>query len=230
MNITVYHCRSDVESLDRGEDIVLSATCFTDKPIILAAMYGCTEFCVEDVEFELRQVKDHVFHPLVLPMLFVELERKRLLDEMDVKYGALERRVLDMKTKLKTEAGGTRSWVFKKLEGPKITTLTERDFLAVELWRSINRLTNGLQTLLGILESLREQLGGSIHSRRFGAHDQELIYPDYHKNSMYIGSRLQEMMAEIRSKLRGCEGLLQSMQLIMQSVRGPKFHGFSLPG
>lgn len=149
-------------------------------------------------------------------MLFVELERRRLLDTMDDKSTKLDRRILEMKTKLKNEAGG---WLSKKQESAQERTLTERDSEAIDLWRSISQLTNGLQTLLSLIKSLRDHLGGLSQTRPGVDLGHISVYPDEKDNDVYIGSRLQQMMAEIHSKLRGCEGLLQSMQLAMQMVR-----------
>lgn len=46
-------------------------------------MYGCTDAIMKDTETWLIRCHASVFHPLVLPMIFAEHERKRFLNEID---------------------------------------------------------------------------------------------------------------------------------------------------
>ncbi|KAF3766481.1 hypothetical protein M406DRAFT_356355 [Cryphonectria parasitica EP155] len=215
----VYHCKSDTESLPRDEDIVLSATCFTNKPVILAVAYGCTDDVLEDIEAWLERIKTSVFHRLVLPMLFAELERKRLLDAMEYKSTDLDQKILDLKNQLKNERTVSRSLLARNNEKRTEIKLTERDAEAVELWRSISQLKNGIQTLLALLESMNSHLKDSSKMRSNNDPHGAEVYPHEKESEMHIESRLDEMIAEINSKLRHCQGLLDGMALAMQMER-----------
>ncbi|KAJ0116781.1 uncharacterized protein J7T55_009932 [Diaporthe amygdali] len=211
---TVYHCKSDTESLAQGDDIVLSTTCFTDKPLIFAVMYGCTEDIMEDTELWLDRCKSFAFHPLVLPMIFVEHERKRLFNAIDDRSTELEERILELETRVNKEAKKEVDQQAKKEEARQ--TMTQRDCEAIQLWRSMSSLKNGLGSLYMELESMRDHLKTLPRSPpkpdRESGSDQETDQGA----GMYIDTKLKEMMAEFRSKTRKCEGLLGAMTLATQ--------------
>ncbi|KAI3394187.1 hypothetical protein diail_3142 [Diaporthe ilicicola] len=205
---------SDTESLTQDDDIVLSATCFTDKPITFAVMYGCTEDIMEDTEIWLEGCKDSAFHPLVLPMIFAEHERKRLFNTIDEKSTELEERILELENRVKKDPKKEVEHEAKK--GQERQTMTQRDCEAIHLWRKMSSLKNGLESLLAELGSMRDHLHTLLRSPLKHASDSE-----NHQNmapgpDVYIDARLKEMMAEFRSKIRKCEGLLGGMTLATQ--------------
>lgn len=217
---TVYHCKSDTESLRGDDDIILSTTSFTNKPITFAVMYGCTEAIMKDTETWLKRCKASVFHPLVLPMIFAEHERKRFFNAIDQKSTELGKRILELKTRVKKKE--TKKDVEKEAtDGDGRQTMTQRDCEAIDLWRSMSALKNGLETLHGELGSMRDHLHALQESQQHNVpsssgHQESAphVGPEVH-----IDAKLKEMMAEFRSKIRSCEGLLGSMTLATQMVR-----------
>lgn len=218
--LTVYHCKSDTESLRGDNDIILSATSFTNKPITFAVMYGCTDEIMKSTEIWLKRCQASVFHPLVLPMIFAEHERKRLFNAIDQKSTELGKRILELKTRVKKKE--TKKEVEKEAtDGDGRQTMTQRDCEAIDLWRSMSALKNGLETLHGELGSMRDHLHVLQESQQHKVPDSSSrqesaphVGPEVH-----IDARLKEMMAEFRSKIRSCEGLLGSMTLATQMVR-----------
>lgn len=213
----VYHCKSDTDSLKRGDDIILSSTCFTDTPVTFAVMYGCTDKVIRDTKMWLERCKESASHPLVLPMLFAEHERKRLFDAIDEKSTKLEERILELEKRVKKD---TKEEVEENGgKGQKRQPMTQRDCEAIDLWRSMSSLKNGLESLHTELGSMREHLHAMPKSITKHNLDSEKFRSPGQGPGVYIDARLKEMMAEFRSKIRGCEGLLGSMTLATQMVR-----------
>lgn len=99
----VYNCRSDTTCEIQGNNgIMMSVTSFPDVPVTFAVMYGCTSETMEFVSGRLESYKRTALHPLMLPMMFVELERKRLLNALQSETSILDQRILDMQTRLST--------------------------------------------------------------------------------------------------------------------------------
>ncbi|KAL2283251.1 hypothetical protein FJTKL_10127 [Diaporthe vaccinii] len=213
-NSIVYHCKSDTESLETGDDIVLSTTSFTNTPVTFAVMYGCTERIMKNTRIWLERCKGSVFHPLVLPMIFAEHERKRIFNAIDSKSTELEERILELekrvKEKPKKEVGAQTAKSQEK------QTMTQRDCEAIELWRSMSSLKNGLEGLLAELGSMRDHLSTLSESQSKSNQGLGLLHESVQGPEVYIDARLKEMMAEFRSKIRSCESLLGGMTLATQ--------------
>jgi hypothetical protein len=69
-------------------------------------LYGCAEDTMSRVDDYLQMgVKrgPAMHHPLILPVIFAELERKRMLNQVDLRGGELMQRVMDLKNQLREE-------------------------------------------------------------------------------------------------------------------------------
>ncbi|KAK3490444.1 uncharacterized protein B0T23DRAFT_381794 [Neurospora hispaniola] len=64
-------------------DMALSTTYFTEIDLNLAVFYGCNERQKEDISRRIRSCDLKHNHPLLLPGLFFELERIRLVDQVE---------------------------------------------------------------------------------------------------------------------------------------------------
>lgn len=209
----VYHCKSDTESFETDDDIVMSTTCFTNTPLIFAVMYGCTERIMKNTKIWLKRCGSSAFHPMMLPMIFAEHERKRIFNAIERKSTELEERILELQkrvTKDPTKEVGTQT--------AKDPTMTQRDCEAIELWRSMSSLKNGLESLLAELGSMRDHLKTLPESRIKPYQDQGRSQEIVQGPEVYIDARLKEMMAELRSKIRSCESLLGGITLATQMV------------
>jgi hypothetical protein len=86
---------------------------------------------------------------------------------------------------------------------------------------TISALKNGLESLKAHLGSVAEELKMPPES----VWKQEVERPDKHREehefAKRTGRRLQEMICEFDSKIRFCDGLLESMTLATQMVRIP---------
>ncbi|KAM4054354.1 hypothetical protein HRG_005236 [Hirsutella rhossiliensis] len=70
----VYNCRS---TASWSGDLALSATFFPESLATYAVMFGCDKEQTEEVIARLCNADDPVFHPMVLPTIFAEMERNR---------------------------------------------------------------------------------------------------------------------------------------------------------
>jgi len=128
---------------------MLSVTSFIDTQLTFTVLYGCTRNTRKLAEIYLKQVKasDHAWHPLILPMLFAELERKRLLNLLDLKQVTLQQSILE------TEIRGTEATlevVYGNIAaGVKGYELTKN-------WINVSKLKNGLERLKTQLVSMTE--------------------------------------------------------------------------
>lgn len=171
---------------------------------------------MDDTKTWLERCEESAFHPLVLPMIFAEHERKRLFNAIDEKSTELEERILELEKRVNTDNKKAVKNHAEKGQGRQ--TMTQRDCEAINLWRSMSSLKNGLEGLHTELGSMREELHAMPKS--LPSHDPEF------KDSQGIGrtagvhidAKLREMMAEFRSKIRSCEGLLGSMTMATQMV------------
>ncbi|KAK6844527.1 hypothetical protein PG995_014637 [Apiospora arundinis] len=78
----------------------MSVTTFPDIPLIIGVMYGCTDVIMEDASLYLKTFKRSALHPLMLPMMFVEIERKRLIEALRIEMSRLSQRILEMELRL----------------------------------------------------------------------------------------------------------------------------------
>lgn len=99
----VYNCMSDtICEFKKNDGIAMSVTSFPDVPVTFAVMYGCTDATIKYVSQRLKSYKRTALHPLMLPMMFVELERTRLLNALQSETSILDQRILEMQTRLST--------------------------------------------------------------------------------------------------------------------------------
>lgn len=161
----------------------------------------------------LRLVKGPNIHPLILPMVFAEFERRRLLNEFSSQKTKVNQKILAMENKLKedqkTAGKGQDS------PGAVIQEITQNDCDSTKLCLSISDLKNGLDSLKKQLESISEHakvLSRTIFTMEEGQHADERA------SGNRIVARLDEMIAEIEGKVRICDGLSAGMVLSVQMV------------
>ncbi|KAK8863010.1 hypothetical protein PGQ11_009245 [Apiospora arundinis] len=217
----VYNCRSDTTcNTGKEDDILMSVTSFPDIPLTIVVMYGCTDTTMDFVSQYLDTFRRSALHPLMMPMMFVELERKRLLEVLRMETTNLNQRVLDMETRLRSSTQQSTmsekvGITDKKADTPDDNML-RKDCKAAQLWLKVSELKNGVQGLITVLESI------CTHSREFLPESNPGAGQDADKRQIYVHKtekfreRLGEMMLELRSEVRTCDGVLGGMSLATQ--------------
>lgn len=216
--LSVYGCRSDTASPTKGDDVTLSVTSFLDVPLTFAMMYGCAKNTKGNVNAFLKQIKatDQAWHPLLLPMLFAELERKRLLNLLEREKTKLQQRILEMDNRLRGETAGTTASMETKASEPSAAA---KDCEATKSWIDASKLKNGLESLRTQLTSLMAR-SRMLRQSIFAAHpDKAGSSISEHATGEIIESRLNDMIAEFDCNIRSYGSLLGGMGMAAQMVR-----------
>ncbi|KAI1076088.1 hypothetical protein F5B20DRAFT_557464 [Whalleya microplaca] len=204
----VYNFKSDtVSPTQHDDDLVLSVTHFIDKPITFGVMYGCTKETFRKVRKWSAELDELAFHPLMLPMVFFELERKRMIDVVDEKEGDLRQRIIDIPGTLKDQ-GKEQSE-----KGVNIQSSSERDCESIKLWIASSSLKNGLQSLKAQLLFMIEHSKALSEIIPTSGQDEASQHHNKLEATELVQSRLEEMIAELDSKVRVCEGQLEGTTL-----------------
>ncbi|KAK8134610.1 hypothetical protein PG984_006622 [Apiospora sp. TS-2023a] len=231
---TVYNCRSDTTcQTGKSDDILMSVTSFPDIPLTFGVMYGCTEQTMKFVLQYLDNLPRPALHPLMIPMMFLELERTRLLEALREKAGNLTQRILEMENRLSNFAdeeetvkqqndASEKDVAARNAEQDKTQDkMLQKDCQATNDWVLVSGLKNGLQSLIAVVGSMTE------HSHNFREENETDTSPTAGNRRLYTGNtekfqaRLKEMDIELQSEVRKCEGLLGSMALATQMVITP---------
>lgn len=200
--------------------MALSVTWFPEHRKCYGALYGCSKTMLNHTKRFITKVADSgpALHPLLLPVIFIELERKRLFNNFDFQESGIYTRILNMERRLSNK-NGRESHSDNEKSG---AVFAAEGWEATNLWMEASSLSSGL-------ESFRVQLGRMAeHSRwlsekYFAAEAGESEGVDGNTEQRDIGTaiegRLQEIMDECESKVRSLNTLLKGMSLATQMVR-----------
>lgn len=214
--VIVYNCKSDTMSPTKEDDIVMSVTTFPDKHITFAVMYGCTNSMMKNAVSSLEGFRTesnlYIFHPLILPMVFAELERKRLLNVLERKSSELSQRILDVENGLKQDEQST-----ERSEHSRVT-LAERDCETTRLWISVSKLKNGLKSLKTQLSSMRAHCNCLSQPALQDQVGKTREYRTEPESGERMQARMQEIMDEFDTKIGQCDSVLGGTSLAAQIV------------
>ena len=217
----VYNCRSDTESPGDEDDMALSVTWFPEHRKSYGVLYGCSRTMLMHAKHFIDKIDDSraALHPLLLPVIFIELERKRLLNNFDFQESEIYRRILNMEKRLSINGDDRESHSNDEKSG---AAFAAEGWEATKLWMEASSLSSGL-------ESFRVQLGRMAeHSRWLSekyfapdSRDPEGVDDNAEERDTGTGieGRLQEIMDECESKVRSLNNLLKGMSLATQMVR-----------
>lgn len=185
-------------------------------------MYGCTKDIMDQVEMWLRQFKRSAFHPFMFPMIFAEIERKRLLTPLrNSNTKNLKARVEELENRLRNEGRWNRSSGSEKNDAR--LTLMQRDCEDTKAWDSVNKIKNGIESLIVVLESMDKSMDKELKTvcggdpiLGVGTTEEQQKQA---KRTELIQARLAEIIFELQCKVRDCKGLLGGMALATQMVR-----------
>ncbi|KAI8629015.1 hypothetical protein F5Y19DRAFT_435969 [Xylariaceae sp. FL1651] len=225
----VYNCKSDTVSTATGDDMVLSVTHFPNKPMIFAVVYGCNLHAREFIGDWFKYGKASGFDPLLLPMMFFELERRRLLDAIEPKESTLWNRINHMENKLRLEE--PRDEPFNGPEKSSIKNeITQGECENVNMWAEVGLLSDGLVSfktqLTSMLQNSISPLENDILSEDAKSQLENDILPEDAKSQLVrirkhssnvIQTRLHAMIAEIDSVVRRSQSILRGMTLATQT-------------
>ena len=210
----------------------MSVTSFPSLGKTYGIIYGVTESTFHHVKWLMNQIaqSDTALHPLLLPMVFAELERRRLLDDFDGQKGMVYDRINYLKHKFRSDEKPrerseqeTPNGPFEEYLEPKEESDSElTDSAATDIWMTACLLKTGLAGMKAQLVRMIEHsewLSKAYYSIAQG--DRGDTYVNEREVGERIEARLREMIDELDSKISHFETLLGGMSLATQMVQFP---------
>lgn len=152
----------------------------------------------------------------MVPMVFVEHERERFMEEMEIKGPKLEERILDLENRLQDDKH--RKALNRDQIKEENREMTQKDCESAKLWDDVSRLRNGMESFRKVLASMEQQFE-TFKELKLVSHLQDTDETVYDSIiSEQIRCRIRELDAEVDGNIRKCEGLLAGMALAIQVV------------
>lgn len=201
--------------------MALSLTYIPSKHCTYAVFYGCSQEAIREITERLSAIDDNCYHPLLLPSIFVELERKR---HSELVNNGLNKRVQFLANLLQNK---TYDWK-SRADDEEDTSTTD----SVELWMDICHLRNGLEKwkqLLSLIAAHADELSHSYFASplvdSYGGlgKKQGGLQVDVNSAMRNVGIKIRERLIEISleydGEIRECDMIMDGMAMATQLVR-----------
>jgi hypothetical protein len=214
--------------------LAAAVTHFPTRKLTFAVVFGCSREQEKTVISRLKTAGEDVTHPMLLPGIVAELERKRQLDAVDDMTDELERRILGLDFEAVT------TW---NQDG---TTQAEWSRHKARAWRDISFLRTGLQGQKTLLTRMRKHVDEfplvATHQSEATYCDAETVRSELEtklldldsdhigKASVRMKDRLLVLIDEYEERIRRCAMLLDGMAMATQWVSGGKAFSESASG
>lgn len=190
----VYICRS---ANTWANDLALTVTYFPQSNLAFGILFGCTASIEKKVLNRLAETKEYGFHPLLLPGIFAELERERMVEVVESTIDRVEEAIFELDTG-SSVTGSSRE-----------TSETGHPSGARYVRRTVWLNTTFLRTRLRIwktqlhkmIEEI-EQLSSDQSILAPGAYDKVFGYMEDQHAGQYNHSPVQRTDGLIRDRLR----------------------------
>lgn len=215
---------------------MLSVTYATHRRYTYAVVYGCQPKIREEIVKRLDAVE--VFHPMVLPTIFADIERDRHIKHARKLHGQLITKSSNIPNMHNSSSLSGKDTAMREL----VEYSTSDDMLS--LWKAMRQLKSGLldwqdqlNAMIEHVESLSsEQLcptytsvddAASSESGRTPVNNRsvvadDLIFEDSDEDLMNLGVRIRRRLYELReeysSTVRTCDATLEVTSLANQIV------------
>ncbi|KAI1264935.1 hypothetical protein F5Y18DRAFT_71372 [Xylariaceae sp. FL1019] len=198
----VYNCRSNASW--KG-DLALSVTFRPSDMTTHAVMYGCDKETTEEITQRLTNTDIEVFHPMVLPALFAELERNRLDRLARRKISQLLQRIISISENVNLEQYGSAP-----------ASITE--------WLEMGEIRNGLLTFKRKMQDMIEHVE-ELQNTIFSVPDikgPSQQGPDLERVTAFrvagtkIEERLKHLVDEFDELIRKCATMIDGVTLASQ--------------
>ncbi|KAK3296415.1 uncharacterized protein B0H64DRAFT_169712 [Chaetomium fimeti] len=163
----IYNCRT---SNEWENDMALTVTHFPEQKLTFALLFGASEGQERSVLARLRTAGPDTAHPMLLPGILAELERKRQMEIADEMIDELEMQIFQLDNETLT------SWKHSR------QTTAERNKQKTKAWLDAAFSRNILLTTKSLLFSMRRHLDEYamlVNPTMRGAHDLRRQDPDH---------------------------------------------------
>lgn len=205
-------------------DLALTATHIPSWNLTFAVVFGCTLSVEQVIIRRLKGAVSEASHPLIMPGIFVELERVRHLQIVGKSTGAIEKRITSLAyTSEEMEAIG--SYQRDKDNQEKREQWLDTTFLRNNLasWNmQLKTMENYVDELIDETSPQRHSAYPSANIRRKGKQKEV----DFNKLrlkrlSIKIRNRLSDIIKEYEDKIRDCTMRVDGMAMATQWVSFP---------
>ncbi|KAK5657643.1 hypothetical protein OQA88_2715 [Cercophora sp. LCS_1] len=198
----VYNCRS---ANTWKNDLALTVTYLPRRNLTFAILFGCTAAIEKEVLNRLAGAKERGFHPLLLPGVFVEIERDRMTEVVQTTIDRIEETIYE----LDTGDSGHETAEGDHPAGPRHVRRT--------VWLNVTFLRNRLRILktqfLKMLEHVKELMAlGPM----FESHGDEV----FHRTGLLIRDRLRSIIEELDEMIDDCSMRVDGMTIATQWSQG----------
>jgi hypothetical protein len=186
----VYNCRT---ANTWNDDLALTVTYFPHSGLTFAILFGCTITTEKQVLSRIASAKENAFHPLVLPGIFAELERTRMVEVVETTIDDIEGAIFELDSGIASKETALE----RSDDGhPSGTRYVRRT-----VWLNTTFLRSRLQIWRTQLQKMVE-------------HVDELSSADFHFSSEFLRSRAEDQLereprGEDDSQLKKTGGLMK---------------------
>lgn len=205
-------------------DLALAATHIPSCNLTFAVVFGCSVLVERTIIKRLKSAISEASHPLLMPGIFVELERARHLEIIEKSIGAIEKRITTL-AYTSQEMEAMASFQRDKDNQEKRDQWLDTTYLRNAL-TSWNMQLQTMETHVNELIDGQFPVWNGAHrftkARRKGKHKEE--DPDrlrLKRISIKIRNRLSEIIKEYEDKIRDCTMRVDGMAMATQWVRLP---------
>lgn len=217
----VYNCRS---SNTWSMDLALAATHIPSRNLTFAMVFGCPLSVEQIIIRRLRGAISEASHPLLMPGIFVELERARHLRIIEKSVGAIEKRITSL-AYTSEEMEAIASYQRDKENQEKRDQWLDTTFLRNNLmsWNmQLRTMENHANELIDGHSPSRNGVYPSRNTRRKGKQiEVDLTRLHLRRTGIKIRDRLSEIIKEYDDKIRDCTMRVDGMAMATQWVRFP---------
>ncbi|KAL2195582.1 hypothetical protein P885DRAFT_40141 [Corynascus similis CBS 632.67] len=214
-SMVLYNCRSSNEWED---DMALTVTHFPNQKLTFAILFGASEEQERSVLARLRKAGTDTAHPMLLPGILAELERKRQMDIADEIIDELEMQIFRLDNETIT------SW------NQSGKTTAERNRQKTKAWLDAAFSRNILLATKSLLFSMRRHLDEYAilinpmtrrdHDFRHQDPDHSVHWAFLQQASMRMEDRLISIIGEYDDKIRTCTMEVDGMAMATQWSHG----------
>ncbi|KXH53890.1 hypothetical protein CSAL01_10275 [Colletotrichum salicis] len=190
------------------DDLAMSTTYIPSTGSTFAVVYGCNDDQMESIEAKVRRAGKQAFHPLLVPGIFAELERTRLVNAVED--------LLDPFT-LQTEKLEGQPWSpDADTEGAKAQqhlTLCVKSQSLMDQIRMVKRQLSKFSKEIDVVKTELEPLDGAEY-----IYSNELRAAEVAKVGIKMKRRVDDIMIEYDDKIDECNMMICNTSLAMQTV------------
>ncbi|KAK1463091.1 hypothetical protein CMEL01_13160 [Colletotrichum melonis] len=190
------------------DDLAMSATYIPSTGTTFAVVYGCNDDQMSSIESKVRRAGKQAFHPLMMPGIFEELERARLVERVED--------LLDDFT-LRSEKLETHPWSpDADTDGSKAQqhlSLCVKSQSLMDQIRMAKRQLTKFSKEIDIITTELESLSGVEY-----IHKSEPRATEMAKVGTEMKNRVDDIMIEYDDKIDECQMMICNTSLAMQTV------------